>query len=184
MLIKLLTSNFSGSILNFTFKQVTEGGKHASLIKGIKNIHPLKWFLQALNKSQPPHKVSFSSFSPHNLSVSTLMRKRCLIERWKNMRASGRGGWLPGGPLKRQVSLPRGKYKALALSLWASSHSSTPLGSRGGCDFDLDLSRAPGPYADCLGLCQVPTQNLGRVVEAFFSQIPSPQGQRRVSLLA
>ena len=38
------------------------------------------------------------------------------------MRASGRGGWLPGGPLKRQVSLLGGKYKALALSWWASSH--------------------------------------------------------------
>ena len=59
------------------------------------------------------------------------------------------------------------------------SYSSTPLGSRGGCDFDLDLSRAPGPYADCLGLCQVPTQNLGGVVGVLFSQ-----RQRRVSLLA
>ena len=59
------------------------------------------------------------------------------------------------------------------------SYSSTPLGSRGGCDFDLDLSRALGPYADCLGLCQVPTQNLGRVVGVLFSQ-----RQRRVSLLS
>ena len=59
------------------------------------------------------------------------------------------------------------------------SYSSTPLGSRGGCDFDLDLSRAPGPYADCLGLCQVPTQNLGGVVGVLFSQ-----RQRRVSLTA
>ena len=64
------------------------------------------------------------------------------------------------------------------------SYSITPLRSRSGWDFDLDLSRAPGPYADCLGLCQVPTQNLGRVVGVLFSQIPSPQGQRRVSLLA
>lgn len=110
MLIKLLTSNFSGSILNFTFKQVTEGGKHASLIKGIKNIHPLKQFLQALNKPQAPHKVSFSSFSTHNLSVSTSMRKRCLIERGKNMRASGGVGGSLGGASEK-ASEPSGRER-------------------------------------------------------------------------
>lgn len=53
------------------------------------------------------------------------MRKRCLIERWKNMRAPGGCGRLPGGPLKRQVSLNGGKRQSLGLEvagfLWSSS---------------------------------------------------------------
>lgn len=177
LLIKLLTSNFSGSILNFTFKQVTERGKHASLIKGIKNIHPLKRFLQALNKSHAPHKVSFSSFSTHNLSVSTLMRKRCLIERWKNMRAAGGVGGSLGGPLKSQVSLRGGRGKALALSSWAPSRAAAHPEKQRWLWLDPELRGRPGPCADCLVKWLRPSVFTDSIAE---EQKLSFQGQPRV----